>query len=50
MIMADGDVTCFKLGSLFNNVLHEDHEHFQTKSDIAIIQHGRFDLLLENSW
>jgi len=38
MIMADGGVTFFKLGSLFNNVL--DHEHFQTKSDIAIIQDG----------
>jgi len=48
MIMADGGVTFVKLGSLFNNVL--DHEHFQTKSDIAIIPHGRFDLLLENSW
>ena len=36
------------------NVLHEDHEDYQTRRysnpSYAFIQHGRFDLRLENSW
>jgi len=58
MVIEDGGATNFKLGSLFmhhvQTCLHEDHEYFQTgrysSRSNAFIPHGRFDLLLENSW
>ena len=44
MVMEDGGVTNFKLGSFihasFSNVLYEDHEHFKIRLIFAFIQNG----------
>jgi len=58
MVMEDGGATKFKLGCLFMQPVLTCctrittiflHCRYPNRSN-AFIQHGRFDLLLENSW
>jgi len=57
MIMKDGSATMFKLGSSFMHLVRTcctritifKQGRYSYRGN-AFIQHGRFDLLLENSW
>jgi len=58
MAMEDGGATIFKLGSLFMHPFSTcctmitnsfKHGRYSNQSS-AFLQHGRFDLQLENSW
>jgi len=58
MVMEDGGVTHLKLGSLFMHPVPTyftritnmfKHGRYSNRSN-EIIQHGRFDLWLENVW
>jgi len=58
MVMEDGSVTTFKLGSSFIHSVPTccmkvtdmfKHRRYSNRSN-AFIQHGRIDLLLDKSW